>query len=185
MATTQCRFGKHPATGPCGRRSRREVSIKIRTPLAVELLISIVSSLMSISSHLFQNRQELPQSIEFLYTTRYPQAKDPSKILFLDRLSALFERGDAKRVLSLFLTKNPDAEGLKMAKMPLKLPSGAEFFERRITHKDLTEAIGPAAQRSGVVVYVCGVPSMTDDFVDFLRGTEGVEEKRVLCEKWW
>jgi hypothetical protein len=35
------------------------------------------------------------------------------------------------------------------------------------------------------VVYVCGVPDMTNEFVDLLRKTEGMEEKRVLCEKWW
>ena len=56
---------------------------------------------------------------------------------------------------------------------------------RRITHEDLLDAIGPVAERRGVVVYVCGPRMMTDDFVEVLMRAEGMEEKRVLCEKWW
>lgn len=55
----------------------------------------------------------------------------------------------------------------------------------RITHDDLMEALGPEDQRVNTVVYVCGVPDMTDDFVEVLRHAKGMDERRVLCEKWW
>lgn len=39
------------------------------------------------------------------------------------------------------------------------------------------------------MVYVCGVPGMTDEFVRALvapaPGGFGMEERRVLFEKWW
>lgn len=55
----------------------------------------------------------------------------------------------------------------------------------RINESDLLEAIGPEEGRDKCVVYVCGVPGMTDDFVQVLRQQKGMDESRVLCEKWW
>lgn len=55
----------------------------------------------------------------------------------------------------------------------------------RITHEDLMEALGSEDLRGNSVVYVCGVPEMTDEFVEVLSNAEGMEERRVLCEKWW
>lgn len=57
--------------------------------------------------------------------------------------------------------------------------------QRRITHDDLVHALGPVSERRGVVAYVCGPGGMTDEFIEVLRGQEGMEERRVLCEKWW
>jgi ferredoxin-NADP reductase len=56
---------------------------------------------------------------------------------------------------------------------------------RRIQYQDLEEALGPQAQRANTVVYVCGVPDMTDDFVDWFKRAPGMDERRVRCEKWW
>ena len=56
---------------------------------------------------------------------------------------------------------------------------------RRFVNQDLEAALGPGAERKGVVAYVCGPPAMTDWAVGVLRRSEGMEEKRVLCEKWW
>ena len=47
------------------------------------------------------------------------------------------------------------------------------------------DAIGLVDGRKGVVAYVCGPPPLTDWAVDVLRGAEGMEKERVLCEKWW
>lgn len=55
----------------------------------------------------------------------------------------------------------------------------------RIKHEHLFDAIGHGASRETSLVYVCGVPSMTDEFVQLLRSSDGMDEKRVLCEKWW
>lgn len=56
---------------------------------------------------------------------------------------------------------------------------------RRFTGEDLQTALGPIAEREKVVAYVCGPPRMTDWAVDVLRSSTGMDEKRVLCEKWW
>ena len=56
---------------------------------------------------------------------------------------------------------------------------------RRFDRKDLQAALGPIEEREKVVAYVCGPPSMTDWAVDVLKGSVGMDEKRVLCEKWW
>ncbi|KAJ3558908.1 hypothetical protein NPX13_g9621 [Xylaria arbuscula] len=62
------------------------------------------------------------------------------------------------------------------------------FHSRRITvDDDVATAVG---NPRFAVVYVCGVPSMTDDFVAKLTAREdqgglGMEPHRVLCEKWW
>jgi hypothetical protein len=56
---------------------------------------------------------------------------------------------------------------------------------RRIQGHDLDEALGPEERRGTVVVYVCGLPAMTDQFVEWFKKQRGMEERRVLCEKWW
>ena len=61
--------------------------------------------------------------------------------------------------------------------------SNIEF--RRMEVADLLEAIGPVQERMGIVAYVCGPPMMTDWAVNVLSKAEGMEKKRVLCEKWW
>jgi ferredoxin-NADP reductase len=60
---------------------------------------------------------------------------------------------------------------------------GLEF--RRINCTDLLDALGPVAGRKDIVAYVCGPPKMTDEFVEILIGAEGMDSRRVLCEKWW
>ncbi|KAI0969854.1 hypothetical protein F4678DRAFT_157126 [Xylaria arbuscula] len=62
------------------------------------------------------------------------------------------------------------------------------FHPRRCTvEDDVATAIG---NPRFTVVYVCGVPDMTDEFVAKLTGPQsegglGMEPHRVLCEKWW
>lgn len=56
---------------------------------------------------------------------------------------------------------------------------------RRFEEKDLETALGPIAERESTVAYVCGPLPMTDWAVEVLRTSKGMDEKRVLCEKWW
>ena len=56
---------------------------------------------------------------------------------------------------------------------------------RRFEEKDLETALGPVAGRENVVAYVCGPPLMTDWAVDVLNRSDGMDRKRVMCEKWW
>lgn len=61
--------------------------------------------------------------------------------------------------------------------------SNIEF--RLFEQQDLEIALGPVEERKGIVAYVCGPPAMTDWAVSVLRRSKGMEEERVLCEKWW
>ena len=56
---------------------------------------------------------------------------------------------------------------------------------RRFDAKDLQAALGPIEEREKVMAYVCGPPLMTDWAVDVLKGSIGMDDKKVLCEKWW
>ena len=63
------------------------------------------------------------------------------------------------------------------------------FERRRITIDDVGDAVGESdSDRRFAVVYICGVPTMTDEFVDGLTDPAGkwrMERHRVLWEKWW
>ncbi|KAK1760983.1 hypothetical protein QBC47DRAFT_368756 [Echria macrotheca] len=54
---------------------------------------------------------------------------------------------------------------------------------RRITLGDIKAVLGDDIDDA--VVYICGVPTMTDDFVGGLVGELGMDPGRVLFEKWW
>ncbi|KAL8942593.1 MAG: hypothetical protein Q9216_001575 [Gyalolechia sp. 2 TL-2023] len=144
-----------------------------------------INPLMSIISHLHQKRPKDLLRIQFLYMTRFPESEDPSSILFLDRLRTLFHNSTYDGTFALFLTQCSETE---MDDLVGRMGNGLirpETVCGRISHMALLGAISPVEERKGTVAYVCGVPSMTDDFVAVLRGAEGMEESRVLCEKWW
>ncbi len=50
---------------------------------------------------------------------------------------------------------------------------------------DILDALGPVEARKGTVCYICGIPVMTDDFVEKAKKADGMEEANVLSEKWW
>lgn len=144
-----------------------------------------INPLMSIASHLAE-RPHPRHTVEFMYSTRDPGGegtRDASKILFLDRLAGIFNGGALKGRLGLFLTPGGgagaagEADGGELQGIPFK--------SRRITVEDIAEALGEDKRFS--VVYVCGVPSMTDEFVERLTSPQGLglEPHRVLYEKWW
>jgi NAD(P)H-flavin reductase len=143
---------------------------------------------MSIASHLAE-RPDPRHKVEFLYSTRDPGQgqSDASKVLFLERLAEIFGGGGAlKGRLSLFLTAGGEGKGEEV----LEEGSGDDrlgiaFKRRRITIEDIAHAIGD--DKRFAAVYVCGVPTMTDDFVEKLTSPKGLglEPHRVLYEKWW
>ncbi|MCJ1259047.1 hypothetical protein MMC24_006882 [Lignoscripta atroalba] len=151
-------------------------------------LVTNRSPLISILAHLYNNLSELPPHIQFLYTTK-PASANTDEILFLPRLRALFSsRHSSERRLDLYLTTST-APSLSLSSAVIGTgngsPNAVSTHNRRITHHDLLSALGPVEARQGVVAYVCGPPNMTDEFVDVLRKAEGMDERRVLCEKWW
>ncbi|KAE8445378.1 hypothetical protein EG329_013500 [Mollisiaceae sp. DMI_Dod_QoI] len=120
--------------------------------------------------------------VKFLYSTKDLQPQE--SILFMRRLAETFKTLGEKGELRVFLTGGDGAED-----------ESGEFFKidgetikarkRRITDDDLIEALGPAEERGNTVCYICGVPSMTDEFVGKARKAEGMLEENILFEKWW
>ncbi|KAI0169448.1 hypothetical protein GGR52DRAFT_573517 [Hypoxylon sp. FL1284] len=118
-------------------------------------------------------------------------SRDAGRMLFVDRIAAMFREGRLRGGLQLFLTgggggAGGDGDGDGGA---VSCEGGdAPIRARRMTVDDVAAAVGDAAERRYAVVYVCGVPTMTDEFVQKLTDREqglGMEPHRVLCEKWW
>ncbi|KAI1319194.1 hypothetical protein F5Y16DRAFT_414320 [Xylariaceae sp. FL0255] len=155
--------------------------------------------------------------VHFLYSLKDPGSRKASQMLFVDRIARVFQHDSVKGDFQLFLTgggsgdghKNEHGEGQEGESANTDTSSEIEragavvgdnvvttttgdipFQARRCTIKDVAEAIGPPTERRFAVVYVCGIPTMTDDFVAKLTarteaGGLGMEPHRVLCEKWW
>ena len=127
------------------------------------------------------------RTIRLLYTSRRqndPTTGQAEKVLFEERLNNIardwkdHERVDYK--YTLFVT------GETAGKEQTHEEEGNVVIRyRRIFHDDLFEALGPENSRLNTVIYVCGLPRMTDEYVALLQKAPGMEERRVLCEKWW
>ncbi|KAI0016736.1 NADH-cytochrome b-5 reductase [Xylariomycetidae sp. FL0641] len=144
--------------------------------------------------------------VRFLYAMKDPGTEEEeqggqrrrhaAKMLFVERIAEAFHSGRVRGRLQLFLTGAHDDEEEKKKKKGEKAggtvasDSAGEipFEPRRLTIEDVEEAVGDAAERRFAVVYVCGVPAMTDELVQKLTDRQnglGMEPHRVLCEKWW
>ena len=143
-----------------------------------------LSPLMSILSHLHNHPSQLPSSIRLLYTSRFPCSSDLSHILFYNRICSVFQsQPSCDRSLDLYLTGSSG-----IMHRPASRAQGfsdSVIHHGRFSHEALIEALGGLDERKGAVAYVCGPPGMTDEVVGLLRGAEGMEEQRVLREKWW
>ncbi|KAK4041689.1 oxidoreductase NAD-binding domain-containing protein 1 [Parachaetomium inaequale] len=111
-------------------------------------------------------------------------------ILFLERIAGLFDSGRVKGGLRLFLTRGGSVGGDGVGEASGGVVRcaggvGVPFLRRRMTIGDVEEAVGE--DKEAAVVYVCGVPGMTDEFVELLVLPEGfgMDPRRVLFEKWW
>ncbi|KAK3308743.1 uncharacterized protein B0T15DRAFT_117392 [Chaetomium strumarium] len=110
-----------------------------------------------------------------------------AEILFLERIAELFRGSRRLRGgLQLFLTgSNGDTSG--DGGDVVRCADGVEvpFLCRRVAVRDVEEAVG--CDKDDAVVYVCGVPAMTDEFVQALVSPDGfgMDQKRILFEKWW
>ncbi|KAF7508018.1 hypothetical protein GJ744_009915 [Endocarpon pusillum] len=154
-----------------------------------------INPIMSMLEHLHVEsllKQSGIRELRLLYGVR---AREGEAILFYDRIAS---------ILSHYRTTEPDAPVADCDyRMIMYLtggsswsPNGVSGLERvdtdhvdhkyqRISHTDLIEALGPHAGRKHTVAYICGPPKMTDEFVEVLTRAEGMDSRRVLCEKWW
>lgn len=153
--------------------------------VGINPLISMVSRLAEKHGRIAETGEEV--EVRFLYSTKLPAAADDgtstqtAQVLFLERLAGFFARGEVRGRLTLFLTNHtPHNQG---AISPHDTTIQTE--KRRITKDDLSEAVDDGKYQT--VVFICGVPGMTDEFVDILTSPEGLHlpPDRVFYEKWW
>jgi NAD(P)H-flavin reductase len=170
-----------------------------------------INPLMSMLSWLGeQANDDVEQEVWVLYSVKDPAARMRSgggggsssssthgvvvrkgeEILFLERIAELFSGGSRrlKGGLRLFLTgSSGDKSSSRNGGDVVKCADGTEvpFLRRRMTVKDVEDAVG--SDKEDAVVYVCGMPAMTDEFVQALVCPDGfgMDQKRVLFEKWW
>lgn len=144
--------------------------------------------------------------VRVLYSVKDPSDDNDNgngsggKILFLERMAGLFASGRVRGGVRLFVTGGVGGAdsgggvsgsggvgdgwwglGVEGSDGGVKVPC----LRRRMTVEDVEEAVGE--EKGAAVVYVCGVPGMTDGFVQALVAPEGfgMDPKRVLFEKWW
>lgn len=141
-----------------------------------------VNPLMSIMSHLAEG--ECSFDVRFLYSARAPEDLDANKILFMERLAAIYGLDKVRGRLQLFSTGaglNLDENSVPYNETRISLKS------RRMTLDDVYDALGPKDEHIFAVVYLCGPPSMTDEFAAKLTSPNeyGLDPEHVLYERWW
>ncbi|KAI1876558.1 hypothetical protein JX265_004084 [Neoarthrinium moseri] len=162
-----------PAPGVDAQTLRRVVFVA--GGVGINPLVSMLSDISEGASNELE--------VKFLYSMKDPGGdRDAGSMLFLERLAAIFARQKVKGELKLFLTGGNEEKGTVNCN-----ESDIPFLGRRIENKDVEEAVGGPDERSSAVVYVCGVPTMTDTFVKDLTAKDGfgMAPHTVLCEKWW
>lgn len=143
-----------------------------------------INPLWSMISHLAQG-YGLSYSISVLYSVRDPGDQGLSSVLFLEDLAGVFASRFVKGELVLHLTSGEKRSqsiedgAVELAGWKMKCR------RRRITRDDMLEAMGGVDARGSTVVYVCGVPTMTDELVDVAQQAPGMDPKKVLFERWW
>jgi NAD(P)H-flavin reductase len=150
--------------------------------VGINPLMSIVSALAAQT----KEKGKLGFHVKFLYTTRdFKPDASPSEILFLERLVSVFDTLGDEGQFELFFTSGQqegdeiESRTISVAGKQLKVQT------RRIHDTDLLDALGSVEERAGTVCYICGVPTMTDEFVEKARNAKGIDERNVLFEKWW
>ncbi|KAL2263484.1 hypothetical protein VTK26DRAFT_6600 [Humicola hyalothermophila] len=125
------------------------------------------------------------EEVRMLYGVRDPGEGREQQILFLDRVVDVFKTSGVRGGVELFLTGERAGDRKKDV---IRCGAGVDVpvHRRRITVKDVEEAVGKG-HKDSTAVYICGVPTMTDEFVEALvsPGGFGMEKGRVLFEKWW
>lgn len=139
---------------------------------------------MSMLSELYETGRLGGIQVKFLYSVRDPgPGRSAREILFLLRLAGIFEGLGNRDGLELYLTPG-DGQGADATAVLGGVDGEMLYRGRRIGEEDVTRVLGPVEEREGSVVYVCGVPGMTERLVEKAKGEEGMVESHVLSERW-
>ncbi|KAI1098538.1 hypothetical protein F4804DRAFT_338113 [Jackrogersella minutella] len=152
-----------------------------------------VNPLASMLGTLAEEEGDWPFEVRFLYSLKNDRVQggdtQVGRLLFVRMIAEVFAAGRVKGKLQLFLTGGEEEEEGEEGVLSWEGEGGEmPFRRRRITTDDVAAAIGDASERRSAVVYVCGVPTMTDEFVQKLVDPQqglGMKPHRVLCERWW
>ncbi|KAJ0298457.1 hypothetical protein COL516b_009838 [Colletotrichum fioriniae] len=130
-----------------------------------------VNPLMSIVSHLAEGvegvdgeRSSCPYDVQFMYSTKVPPSPpdsfgessilDSEKILFMERLAAIFGREKVRGQMRMFLTGLGPGPASPRSESVLRCNEmDVPFKRRRMGLEDVAEALGPEAERGNVLVY--------------------------------
>lgn len=116
-----------------------------------------------------------PERTTLLYGTQVPSEEEGGLegVLFYERAKAL------KEVDTKVFTGSRGGRGGGGA--------GEGVLQRRMTVEDVRGVVcgDDGKAREGTVCYVCGPKGMTDEFVEGVKGFEGMKEQDVMCERWW
>lgn len=154
-----------------------------------------VNPMMSMLSWISE-QETINFEVQVLYSVKKSLAPMAAEtILFLERIARIFQGKELAGELKLFLTdtglsygaSSIAADGLGPGReIPCQL--------RRMTCEPNVDmapvndgALAVGADKVAAVIYVCGPPAMTDQFVAYFTGKDGLGmvKERVLFEKWW
>jgi NAD(P)H-flavin reductase len=154
-----------------------------------------INPIMSMLEHLDLESHLDPariRSLRLLYGTR---EKPVESILFYERIARILGKhlksepavagADHDYRATMYLTGGAKESIDEASRHKMLESEPTEHKYRRVNHTDLIEALGPVAGRKDTVAYVCGPPRMTDECVEILSRADGMDPRRVLCEKWW
>ncbi|KAL2019620.1 hypothetical protein VTK56DRAFT_9435 [Thermocarpiscus australiensis] len=175
------------AAGSVGVHNQRRLRrvVLVAGGMGVNPLVSMLSWIAE------QGPGECDFEVRVLYSVRDPSPgggmlpRDAGGVLFLERIVRAFESGRVRGRVRLFLTGTASSSSGDGDDVVRCGGVDVPFLRRRMTVRDVEEAVG--RDKEAAVVYICGVPSMTDEFVQALVSPEGLgmEKRRVLFEKWW
>lgn len=155
--------------------------------VGINPIISMISALNEAGTS--QILGGMVKTVRVLYSSRREtnsNCQGAAEVLFETRLMEIARRWEQHEHVdykyAFFETSSQTGDEHKHGRLR---PSNMLVHPRRISQDDLLETLGPQDNRGNTVVYVCGHPTMTDEFVELLKHTPGMDEKRVLCEKWW
>lgn len=140
-----------------------------------------INPLISILSHLAE-AEKVPFYISFIYSFRHSGEGSNEKILFEERLMEIF---DKKNIVGELIIHRTSGEAKSVNGKELRANEKAVYRDWRVGKDDILKALGPVDDRGSALCYICGVPTMTDHFVEIAANAEGMHRDRVLLERWW
>lgn len=142
-----------------------------------------INPLVSMLGYLTEQRLT-DMNVSVLYTSKLPGDKSLNSILFLSRIAEYFRGGEISGGITLFVTGNNE----KALKIGDADELGIGVHTMRMSTGNIVGELRKSSSPDENVVYICGPPSMTDEFVDALTAptmSNIIHPTNVKKEKWW